>query len=96
MQHVYGRFGRMTVFSNGFWLQACAAARADDEIASKCRDVIARSLRAVQASAGVDADVLARFFGRGALVMMLQTLGVDLSEGSRAAVASLAEKGELP
>ncbi|MGO2931804.1 TetR/AcrR family transcriptional regulator [Microbacterium sp.] len=81
---------------SGFWLQACAAARADDEIASKCRDVIARSLRAVQASAGVDADVLAGFFGRGALVMMLQTLGVDLSEGSRAAVASLAEKGETP
>ncbi|HCS60767.1 MAG TPA: TetR family transcriptional regulator [Microbacterium sp.] len=77
---------------SGFWLQACAAARADEEIASKCRDVISRALQTVTDSTGVDSDVLAGFFGRGALVMMLQTLGVDLREGSHAAVASLVEK----
>lgn len=78
---------------SGFWLQACAAARADDEIARRCRGVISRALRVAQDSTGADANGLAAFFGRGALVMMLQTLGVDLSEGSQAAVAALAEEG---
>lgn len=77
---------------SGFWLQACAAARGDDVIASRCRDVISSALQAVQENTGADADRLAAFFGRGALVMMLQTLGVDLSKGSQAAVTSLVEK----
>lgn len=79
---------------SGFWLQACAAARADDEIASRCRGVISRALQVAQDKTGADAERLAVFFGRGALVMMLQTLGVDLSDGSHAAVAALAEGGD--
>lgn len=81
---------------SGFWLQACAAARADDEIAHRCRGVISTALRVAQGSTGADAEGLAAFFGRGALVMMLQTLGVDLSQGSQAAVALLAEEGSRP
>ncbi len=77
---------------SGFWLQACAAARSDDLIASRCRDVISSALRSAQENTGADADRLAAFFGRGALVMMLQTLGVDLSQGSQAAVRSLVEQ----
>lgn len=79
---------------SGFWLQACAAARADEDIARACREVVSTTLQTLQASTGVDSEVLAVFFGRGSLVMMLQTIGVDLSEGSQAAVASLVEKGE--
>lgn len=78
---------------SGFWLQACAAARADEVIARRCRDVISRALQVAQDRTGADAERLAAFFGRGALVMMLQTLGVDLSAGSQAAVASLVEEG---
>lgn len=78
---------------SGFWLQACAAARADAEIASRCRGVVVSVLRTTQAGTGADAEGLAVFFGRAALVMMFQTLGIDLSEGSYAAVASLVEKG---
>lgn len=78
---------------SGFWLQACAAARADDEIAKRCRGVVASVLQAAQAGTGADAEELAVFFGRAALVMMFQTLGIDLSEGSHAAVASLVEAG---
>ena len=78
---------------SGFWLQACAAARSDDEIAIKCRGVVSSVLRAAQAGTGADAEGLAVFFGRAALVMMFQTLGIDLSEGSHAAVASLVKEG---
>lgn len=78
---------------SGFWLQACAAARADEEIALRCRGVVASVLRAARAGTGADAEELAVFFGRAALVMMFQTLGIDLSEGSHAAVAALVEEG---
>ncbi|MGW9630946.1 TetR/AcrR family transcriptional regulator [Agromyces sp. NPDC055520] len=78
---------------SGFWLQACAAARTDEVIAARCRDVIASTLRATRDGTGADTQALATFMGRGALVMMLQTLGVDLSGGSQAAIASLVEKG---
>lgn len=79
--------------AGGFWLQACAAARADGTIAARCRDVISNVLRATQEHTGVSTDELATFLGRGALVAMLQALGVDLREGSRAAVVALREAG---
>lgn len=80
---------------SGFWFQACAAARADDAIAHRCREVISNVLHLVQSTTSAGASELAAFFGRGALVMMLQTLRVDMSAGSQAAVASLVDDGRV-
>lgn len=79
--------------AGGFWLQACAVARADEMVAARCRALISNVLRATQDRTGVGTDDLATFLGRGALVAMLQALGVDLREGSRPAVAALREAG---
>lgn len=79
---------------SGLWLQACAVARADELVAERCRALISTMLRITQDHTGVSTDELAAFLGRGALVAMLQSLGVDLREGSQAAVANLREAGE--
>lgn len=80
--------------AGGLWLQACAVARADEVVAARCRELIANVMRVTHDHTGVDTDELAAFLGRGVLVAMLQALGVDLRDGSRAAVASLREDGD--
>ncbi|MFK4834340.1 TetR/AcrR family transcriptional regulator [Microbacterium sp. ZW T2_14] len=82
--------------AGGFWLQACVAAQSDSEIAARCRELISDVLRLTSKVADVDADRLAAFLGRGALVTMLQALGVDLAEGSAAAVRQLSVSGTTP
>lgn len=74
---------------SGLWLQACAAARRDAAVAARCRSVMSAVLAEAERLTGAGVDELAAFAGRGALVMLLQPLGVDLSAGSRAAVDSL-------
>lgn len=74
---------------SGLWLQACAAARADAAVAARCRSFISGVLEEVDRGTGSTPEELSSFLGRGALVLQLQALGVDLSEGSRAAVEAL-------
>jgi AcrR family transcriptional regulator len=81
---------------SGLWLQACAVARADDVVAQRCRTLISNVLRATEEHSGASTDELAAFLGRGALVVLLQALGVDLREGSRAAVVALRDAGDAP
>jgi AcrR family transcriptional regulator len=73
----------------GMWLQACAMARNDESIARRCRELLSTVLRAAQRHTGAASEQLAAFMGRGALVVLLQSLGVDLGEGSAAAVEGL-------
>nr|BFE38483.1 hypothetical protein GCM10010200_107340 [Actinomadura rugatobispora] len=73
----------------GLWLQASAAARADEEVAARCRALISGVLREAGALTGAAPDDMARFVANGALVVMLQALGVDVTGGSRAAVDAL-------
>ncbi|MFB7252491.1 TetR/AcrR family transcriptional regulator [Microbacterium sp. NPDC056234] len=74
---------------SGFWLQACAAARGDEAVAARCRSFISGVLEEADRGAGSTPEELSSFLGRGALVLQLQALGVDLSGGSGAAVAAL-------
>jgi AcrR family transcriptional regulator len=74
---------------SGLWLQACATARADEQVAERCRFLISGVLRESERLTGAAPNDLAQFLADGALVMLLQALRVDLSGGSRAAVASL-------
>ncbi len=78
---------------SGLWLQACAVARGDQVVASRCRALISNVLRLTQKYTDASTEDLAVFLGRGAVVAMLQSLGVDLREGSQAAVASLRDAG---
>ncbi|QVQ50881.1 TetR family transcriptional regulator [Spiractinospora alimapuensis] len=78
----------------GLWLQACALARGDAEVAARCRAVVADSLREAERLSGAPPEEAASFLADGALVMMLQSLGADLSHGSRAAVRALKVEGE--
>ncbi|RIQ10865.1 TetR/AcrR family transcriptional regulator [Jiangella rhizosphaerae] len=75
--------------TGGLWLQASAIARHDDVVAARCRGVISVLLGETERLTGADADDLARFLADGALVVLLQAIGVDLSGGSRAAVGTL-------
>lgn len=83
---------------SGLWLQACAAARGDEAVAAHCRSVISRVLGEAAALTDAGPDGLARSLADGALVVMLQALGVDLTGGSRAAIDSLRvpETGDAP
>ncbi|TDD68608.1 TetR/AcrR family transcriptional regulator [Jiangella aurantiaca] len=75
--------------TGGLWLQASAIARHDEVVAARCREVIAVLLAETARLTGAGADDLARFLADGALVVLLQAIGVDLSDGSRAAVDTL-------
>lgn len=74
---------------SGLWLQACAVARGDQAVAARCRSLISGVLADAERSTGAAPEDLARFLANGALVVLLQALGVDLTGGSRAAVDSL-------
>ncbi|GLZ81061.1 hypothetical protein Afil01_58680 [Actinorhabdospora filicis] len=76
------------VFS-GLLVQALAAARHDEVIAARCRSLIAGVLEEVAQTTGATDETLAGFLADGALVFMLQAIGADLTEGSRAAVTAL-------
>lgn len=78
---------------SGLWLQACAAARRDDVVASRCRSLISSVLNEAEQLTGAAPDDLARFLANGALVMLLQAVGADLAGGSLAAVDSLRAEG---
>jgi AcrR family transcriptional regulator len=73
----------------GLWLQACAAARGDAAVAARCRALIAGVLEEVERLTAAAPGEVVQFTARGALVVLLQALGVDLSGGSRAAIESL-------
>lgn len=73
----------------GLWLQASAAARADSVVSARCRAVLANVTADAARLTGAAPEEVAAFVGRGALVMLLQALGVDLSGGSLAALDSL-------
>ncbi|SDT72378.1 regulatory protein, tetR family [Jiangella sp. DSM 45060] len=75
--------------TGGLWLQASAIARRDEVVAERCRGVITVLLGESAALTGAGADDLARFLADGALVVLLQAIGVDLADGTRAAVGSL-------
>lgn len=78
----------------GLWLQACAVARNDEEVARRCRRLMARGLRAVAAARGTEPGLLADVLARGALVMTLQALSVDLAVDLGAGVAALLAEPE--
>jgi AcrR family transcriptional regulator len=73
----------------GLWLQACAAARNDELIAARCRAVVGAVLAESERLSSAAPQELRGSLALGALVVMLQALGVDLSEGSQAAIESL-------
>ncbi|MER7001026.1 TetR/AcrR family transcriptional regulator [Streptomyces sp. NPDC000410] len=74
---------------SGLWVQSCAAARADEVIAARCRTFVAGLLEEVDQATGAGADALAQFLATGALVMVLQAVGANLTEGSRGAIEAL-------
>ncbi|MFJ8746559.1 TetR/AcrR family transcriptional regulator [Embleya sp. NPDC127516] len=78
---------------SGLWVQACAAARADEAIAARCRTFLAGVLEEVDQATEADADALAQFLATGALVMLLQAVGADLTNGSRGAIEALRAEG---
>ncbi|MBB6551679.1 TetR/AcrR family transcriptional regulator [Nonomuraea rubra] len=81
---------------SGLWLQACAAARRDETVAARCRAVISGILGEVARLTGAGMDGLARNLADGALVVMLQAVGADLTGGSLAAIDSLRAEKETP
>jgi AcrR family transcriptional regulator len=78
---------------SGLWLQACATARGDERVAARCRSVVSGVLEEAERLTEAAPNDLARFLANGALVVLLQALGVDLTGGSRAAVDSLRAEG---
>ena len=80
----------------GLWLQACALARGDETVATRCRRVISGVLDEVRWLTDATPDDVARFTARGALVVMLQALQVDLTGGSQAALDSLRAERAVP
>lgn len=79
--------------ASGLWLQACAASRADETVAARCRSLIAGVLDESEQLTGAGPDELAQFLANGALVTLLQAIGVNLAGGSRGAVRSLLANG---
>ncbi|MFF5218611.1 TetR/AcrR family transcriptional regulator [Micromonospora sp. NPDC000442] len=73
----------------GLWLQACAAARSDEAVAAHCRAVVGRILDHAGRLSTAGPQELRGTLALGALVVMLQALGIDLSGGSQAAIDSL-------
>lgn len=62
-----------------FSIQALAAARTDPEIAARYRRRLTHTLRAVRERTGASAEELTVFLARGALIVQLQALAVDMS-----------------
>jgi len=81
---------------SGLWLQACATARNDAQVAQRCRSLIAGVLDEAERMTRTTPDDLARFAARGALVVLLQAVGADLTQGSLAAVDSLRVQPAIP
>jgi len=79
--------------ATGLWLQAIAVARSDADVAARCRALIAGVLRESERQTGAGPAALTGFLADGALVMLLQAVGADLTGGSRAAVARLRTEG---
>ena len=73
----------------GLWLRASALAREDKEVAARCRQLLAGVLDEASALSGADSHALADFLARGALVVFLQAIGADLSDGSAGAIGAL-------
>ncbi|SDU14876.1 DNA-binding transcriptional regulator, AcrR family [Jiangella alkaliphila] len=82
--------------TGGLWLQASAIARRDEVVAARCREVIAVLLAEAAGLTGAGGDDLARFLADGALVVLLQAIGVDLRDGTRAAVGTLLPREDTP
>ncbi|WTX00883.1 TetR/AcrR family transcriptional regulator (plasmid) [Streptomycetaceae bacterium NBC_01309] len=74
---------------SGLWLQSCAAARADEAVAARCRLLLANVLEEVDQATGAGEEALAQFLATGSLVMVLQAVGADLSHDSRGAIDSI-------
>ncbi|MEV0643865.1 TetR/AcrR family transcriptional regulator [Phytomonospora sp. NPDC050363] len=77
---------------SGLWLQASALARGDEEVAARCRSLITAVLTEAGRLTGAPPPALAAFLADGALVMLLQAVGADLTGGSRAAVVRLLDE----
>lgn len=75
----------------GLWLQACAAARSDEIIAARCRTVIATILDEAQTSAGTQTgtEAVTASLARATLVLTMQAIGMDISDGIDAALTTL-------
>ncbi|MGC5029733.1 TetR/AcrR family transcriptional regulator [Micromonospora sp. DT229] len=73
----------------GLWLQACAVARSDEVVAARCRALLGGILDEAGRLSTAAPRQLRDTLALGALVVMLQSLGMDLSVGSQAAVDSL-------
>jgi AcrR family transcriptional regulator len=71
------------------WLQACASARSDEIVAARCRAVLGTILAESERLSAADPQEMRGSLALGALIVMLQALGVDLSDGSQAAIDSL-------
>jgi AcrR family transcriptional regulator len=74
---------------SGLWLQASAIARGDEEVAARCRSLVSGLLDEAERLTGAAPDELARFLANGALVVLLQALGMDLTGGNWPVVDSL-------
>jgi AcrR family transcriptional regulator len=66
----------------GCWLQACAAARTNEAIAARCRDLIAQLREEVGRLGGARTADVDRFLAYAALAVMMRALAVDLAEWS--------------
>lgn len=82
--------------ASGLWVQACATARADEHVAARCRALLSAVLADAERLTGAAPHELAGFLADGALVVLLQALGVGLGGGSRAAVESLRAEEATP
>lgn len=80
---------------SGFSIQVVAAARTDAEIADRYRRMLANILRVIQQRTSASAEELTAFLARGALLVQLQALSMDLTAmDSVGAVESLLDEGE--
>jgi len=77
----------------GLWLQACATARRDETVAARCRSLISGILEEAARLTSATPEQLSQSLADGALVVMLQALGIDLTGGSRVAIDSLRIEG---
>jgi AcrR family transcriptional regulator len=74
---------------SGLWLQASAVARSDEVVASRLRALLSAVLGDITELAAIDDTALAEFTARGALVLLLQPIGIDFAPGTEAAIAAL-------
>jgi AcrR family transcriptional regulator len=74
---------------SGLWLQASAVARSDEVVAERLRRLLSAVLDDITRLAPIDDTELADFTARGALVLLLQPIGIDFARGTEAAIAAL-------